>query len=50
MPVIWWADGRMDFIVVYSSSAKNKPRWRKIGEGTGVFWFRAESKWTKKET
>ena len=50
IPVIWYADGRMDLIVVYKSTAKNKPRWMKLGEGTGVYWFRAETKWTTKET
>ena len=50
VPVICWADGRIDFIVVYSSKAKNKPRWEKLGDGEGVFWLRAETKWTTMET
>ena len=49
-PVIWWADGRMDFIIVFKSDAKTLPRWEKCGFGKGVYWFRADSKWTTKET
>ena len=48
--VVWFGDGRMSFIIVYQSKAKNKPRWTKFGKGEGVYWFRAESKWTTKKT
>jgi hypothetical protein len=50
MPVVWWADGRMDFICVWKSDAKHMPRWEKFGKGEGVYWFRAKSKWTTKQT
>jgi hypothetical protein len=48
--VVWWADGRMDFVVVFRSDAKTLPPWEKFGKKDGVFWFRAKSKWTTKET
>ena len=33
--VVWWADGRMDLVVVYSSDAKTLPKWEKIKTETG---------------
>lgn len=34
--VVWWADGRMDFVVVWKSDAKTLPPWEKFGKGEGV--------------
>lgn len=48
--VVWWGDGRMDFVVVWKSDATTIPPWEKFGKGDGVYWFRAKSKWTTKET
>ena len=48
---IWWADGRVDFVVLYRSDAqavKEKPEWEKLGKGSGVYWLKAASKWTTK--
>jgi hypothetical protein len=51
--IVWWADGKMDFVVVYQSDSeavKVKPEWQKLGEGAGVYWLKAPSKWTTKVT
>ena len=48
MPIVWYADGTFDFVIVYKSSSKKKgQRWHNI---KGVFWFEAESKWSRQET
>ena len=47
--VMWWACGRMDFVVVWRTNRKTldgAPRWREID---GVMWFEAYSKWTRIE-
>lgn len=49
---IWWADGRLDFVVIYRSEAqdvKEKPTWERLGNGAGVYWLKAASKWTTKK-
>lgn len=50
MPVMWYADGTMDFVVVYktnSTRADFESRWHDI---EGVMWFEACSKWSRFET
>ena len=49
MPVLWFADGSMDFVVVYKTGSKDPTlqRWHNI---KGVFWFEAQSKWSRQET
>ena len=49
IPVIWFADGRVDMVVVWKSQRKNIPiseRWEKRH---GIFWFEANTKWSTKE-
>ena len=51
--VIWWADGRMDFVCVYKSTAnevQEYPVWERLGNGAGVYWLKAPSKWTNMKT
>lgn len=33
--VVWWADGRMDLVIVFRSDAKTLPTWEKIRTATG---------------
>lgn len=50
MPVVWWGNGDMDFIVVWSSRNKRdkkEPRWQNHG---GVLFYRADTKWSTKKT
>ena len=50
MPVVWYGDGSMDFIVVWRSNRKSlaaTKRWQNI---KGVMWFEAKSKWSNTKT
>ena len=50
MPVVWYGDGTMDFIVVWRSNRKSlaaTQRWQNI---KGVMWFEAKSKWSNTKT
>ena len=49
IPVIWFADGSVEIVVLWKSQKTNIPmkeRWKKIG---GIFWFEANTKWSTKE-
>jgi len=53
IPVIWSADGKVDFVVVYRTNRKGPDikRWHRIDSDEGaVYWFEAKSKWTSMET
>ena len=41
MPTIWWGDGRVDYVVVWTSKETGGDRWQDI---FGIKWFRADSK------
>ena len=53
IPTVWFADGRVDFIVIWHSKRKNEqehpgPRWQKINK---VWWYRSpDSKFTTHKT
>ncbi len=47
--VVWFADGTMDFVVVYKTQKQNLDgvdRWQEID---GVMWFESHSKWSNTE-
>ena len=47
MPVIWYGDGTMDFIVLWSNGKGGDLEWTCHD---GVWWLRAPSKMTRKST
>ena len=50
MPVMWYADGTLDFVVVFKTASTRpdfESRWHDI---EGVMWFEACSKWSRFET
>lgn len=49
MPTIWFADGSMDFVVVYASTRKADNEADRWSEHNGVLFYRAASKWTTKK-
>jgi len=49
IPVIWFADGSMDLVVVWKSQRQNIPISQRWTEREGIFWFEASTKWSTKE-
>ena len=49
IPIIWFADGSMDIVVVWKSQRKNIPMNQRWTLREGIFWFEANTKWSTKE-